>query len=93
MRLIPPRYVLARVILHLRSTQQAPGLGATQGFGGGGGGGGGARAAEGRAGNGAEAVQAEQAAMQQHEAAQQEFLSRLLFMIGTFIALCLIFFP
>ena len=34
-----------------------------------------------------------QAAIQQHEAAQQEFLSRLLFMIGTFIALCLIFFP
>jgi len=41
----------------------------------------------------AEAAQAAQAAMQQHEAAQQEFLSRLLFMIGTFIALCLIFFP
>ena len=27
------------------------------------------------------------------EAAQKEFLPRLLFMIGTFIALCLIFFP
>jgi hypothetical protein len=91
MQLIPPAHVRARVVLHLGSTQQAPGLGATQGFGGGGGGG--ARAAEGRAGNDAEAVQAEQAAMQQHEAAQQELLSRLLFMIGTFIALCLIFFP
>jgi hypothetical protein len=41
----------------------------------------------------AERAQAAQAAIQQHEAAQQEFLSRLLFMIGTFIALCLIFFP
>jgi len=29
----------------------------------------------------------------QEEVAQQEFLSRVLFMIGTFIALCLIFFP
>jgi hypothetical protein len=38
-------------------------------------------------------AQAAQAAMLQHEAAQQEFLSRLLFMIGTLIALCLIFFP
>ena len=53
--------------------------------GGGGGGEGGPRAAD--------AVQAAQAAIQQQEAAQQEFLSRLLFMIGTFIALCLIFFP
>jgi len=34
-----------------------------------------------------------QTALEQQEAAQQEFLSRLLFMIGTFIALCLIFFP
>jgi len=29
----------------------------------------------------------------QDEVAQQEFLSRMLFLIGTFIALCLIFFP
>lgn len=63
--------------------QQAPGLGpGVAGLGRG------AQATE-----AAEAAQAAQAAMQQHEAAQQEFLSRLLFMIGTFIALCLIFFP
>jgi hypothetical protein len=34
-----------------------------------------------------------QGTVSQDEAAQQEFLSRVLFMIGTFIALCLIFFP
>ena len=54
--------------------------------------GGGGRGGEGGP-RAADAVQAAQAAIQQQEAAQQEFLSRLLFMIGTFIALCLIFFP